>query len=108
MRERRRSSCASCASAASSAGAARFMALGSQPQPHEQPPVALDVRVAGGEQLLAVEDGVRAGELLPRGLCCGGGRVVCGGGQRGEGGGGGGGGKNPPLSTFPLFFPRGR
>src|SRR5438067_10969202 len=62
VRERRSSSCASRASSVSSADATRFMALGGESEPGEEPPVALDVGVVRGEEPLAVEDGVGPGE----------------------------------------------
>src|SRR5881398_2055928 len=66
VRERRSSSCASRASSVSSADATRFMALGGESEPGEEPPVALDVGVAGGEEPLAVENGVGPGEEAQR------------------------------------------
>ena len=40
--------------------------IGMQAEPREQRAVVLDVRIAGGQQLLAVEDRVRAGEEAQR------------------------------------------
>src|ERR1700730_4289007 len=62
VRARRSCAASSRASAASSARASRFMALRRQSQAREALPVARDLRVAGGEELLAVENGVGAGE----------------------------------------------
>src|ERR1700733_3452213 len=66
MRLRRSCPAASCASAASSAALFRFMARGLQPKPRQQSAVARHVGVAGGQELLAVEDGVGAGEEAQR------------------------------------------
>src|ERR1700691_5321968 len=56
----------SCDSSASSAGAFRFMGRRRKSETYEQSAVACHVGVAGGEQLLAVEDGVGAGEEAQR------------------------------------------
>src|SRR6516165_7082832 len=66
VRARRSCAASSCDSAASSAGAARFMALGREPEAREQLAIARHVGVAGGEQFLAVENGVRAREETQR------------------------------------------
>src|SRR5579864_2333997 len=81
MVARARRSCAtsSCLSAASSVCAVRFMAravarvggivhgaLAPHAEPDEELPIALDIGVAGGEELLAVEDRIGARDETKR------------------------------------------
>src|SRR5450755_2506721 len=65
-RRRLRSPRSSASKLTLSACASRFIDSCVQAQPCKQLPIALDVRIAGGEEFLAVENRVRAGEKAQR------------------------------------------